>query len=195
VRDVLAPGFVAAPVRIVAVDGPSGSGKSTLAGLLAPELGRRTPSGAPAPIVAMDDLYPGWHGLGVAAPMLVDLVLRPLSRGLPSRYRRFEWPRGRYGAWVDVAPRPWVIVEGVASGSRACAPFLDAVVWVEADRQVRLSRGLARDGEVFAPHWHAWAVPEERVFAREGTRGRARFVVDGDPHPQPQHGSVVLLRD
>jgi hypothetical protein len=52
-----------------------------------------------------------------------------------------------------------------------------ALVWVEAARDVRMRRGLERDGEAFAPYWEAWAVAEQEHFARHRTRGRADLIV------------------
>jgi hypothetical protein len=42
-----------------------------------------------------------------------------------------------------------------------------------------MERGIARDGDAFAPHWEQWAVDEAAVFAREKTRERADVRIDG----------------
>jgi len=152
--------------QVVAVDGPSGSGKSTFADRLSAALDG-------VPLVRMDDLYPGWDGLDDAVPRLLEWVLLPLSAGELARYRRFDWDTGRYAEWRDVPASAVVIVEGVASGARACAPHLSVLVWVDAARTVRFARGIARDGEGYRPHWERWAAQEERHFATEDTRTRA----------------------
>jgi len=152
--------------RVVAVDGPSGSGKTTLAAALSATLGD-------VPVVHMDDVYPGWDGLEDAVPRLVGWVLEPLAAGLPARYRRYDWERHEYAEWREVPASDVVLVEGVASGARVCGPHLSALVWVEAPRDVRFERGIARDGEAFRPHWERWATLEELHFAAEGTRERA----------------------
>jgi len=156
----------AGTTRVVAVDGPSGSGKSTLAQELSHVM-------ADAPVVRMDDLYPGWDGLDDAAPRLREWVLDPLSRGEPARYRRFDWVADRYAEWHEVAPAPVVIVEGCASGARTCGPWLSLIIWVEAAAHVRMARGVDRDGDEYRPHWQRWAAQETVHFAREGTRDRA----------------------
>ena len=46
-------------------------------------------------------------------------------------------------------------------------------------RPLRLSRGLARDGENLAAHWRRWRASEARHFAAEDTRARAGVRVDG----------------
>ncbi|GAA4966418.1 hypothetical protein [Kineococcus glutinatus] len=152
--------------RVVAVDGPSGSGKTTLAAGLSTRLGD-------APVLHLDDLYPGWDGLAEAVPLLVEQVLRPLAAGGPARYRRYDWVLGEYAEEHEVAPVDVLVVEGVSSGARACAPHLAALVWVEAPRELRMARGIARDGEAYRPHWQRWAVQEEAHFRAEGTRARA----------------------
>ena len=52
-------------------------------------------------------------------------------------------------------------------------------VWVEAPPQVRLARGLARDGEAERPHWERWMRDEAEHFARERTAERADVRLDG----------------
>ena len=151
---------------VVAVDGPSGAGKTTFAGRLCVAL-------AGAPVVHMDDIYPGWGGLGEAVPHLVGWVLSPLSAGQRARYRRYDWDADRYAEWHEVPAADVLVVEGVASGSLACAPFLGVLVWVDAPRDVRFARGIARDGEAYRPHWERWAAQEDRHFADDGTAQRA----------------------
>lgn len=161
----------AGSTRVVAVDGPSGSGKTVLAALLSASLGD-------APVVHMDDLYPGWDGLQDAVPRLVEWVLEPLSRNARARYRRFDWPTGRYAEWHELPPVPVLVVEGVGCGARACTPYLSTLVWVEAPRALRFARGIERDGEAYRPHWERWAKQEDAHFATEGTRSRADVRVD-----------------
>jgi hypothetical protein len=51
-------------------------------------------------------------------------------------------------------------------------------VFLDADRALRRARGLARDGDAYAPHWDRWATQEEALFVRDGTRDRADLVID-----------------
>ena len=161
--------------RVVAVDGPSGSGKTTLAAALAPLLG--------AAVIHMDDLYPGWDGLAEAVPRLLDWVLEPLADGRPARYRRYDWHAGAYAEEHPVPAGGTLLLEGVACGARACAPHLSALLWVEAPLELRHARGIARDGEAYAPHWERWQRQEEAHFAVEGTRERADVRLDSRAGP------------
>lgn len=178
VPDIAARVRAAAPragtTTVVAVDGPSGSGKTTLAAALAEELGG-------PPVVHMDSLYPGWDGLADAVPRLLEWVLEPLSRNETAGYSPYSWVRHRYQGWRTLPASPLLVVEGVACGARACSPYLSLLVWVEAPRDVRFARGMARDGETYRPHWERWALQEDAHFAAEGTRDRADVVLrNGD---------------
>ena len=155
--------------RLLCIDGPSGSGKTTLAAAVAElEPGARE--------VHMDDLFEGWGGLPTVDAQL-DGLLRPIAEGCPGSYRRYDWHLGAYAETVTVEPAPLLVLEGVGSGSLVVADLVTALVWVEAARDVRMRRGIERDGEAFAPHWEAWAVAEQEHFARQGTRERADLVV------------------
>ena len=126
----------------------------------------------------MDDLYPGWSGLPEVDAQLSGLLL-PLARGEPGRFRRYDWVAGGFAEEVVVDPVPLLVVEGVGSGAARFASLVTVLVWVEAPYDLRLERGIARDGDAFAPHWDQWAIDEAVLFEGEQTRWRADVVVDG----------------
>ncbi len=161
--------------RVVGIDGPSGAGKTTFADYLAAEL--LTQTGAVPQIVHMDDLYPGWDGLVEAVDLVTNQVLEPLSRGDDGLFRRWDWEASERRELIRVPVADWVLVEGVGSGSSPCRPHLSALAWLEADRKVRMARGIARDGESFRPHWERWAVQEEQLFEAEDTRTHATVIL------------------
>ncbi len=168
--------------RLVCIDGPAGSGKTTLATAVAGAV-----SGAS--VVHMDDLYPGWSGLGRVDAQLEDLLV-PLGEGRPGSYRRYDWHAGEFAETVRVAPASLLVLEGVGSGAERFGELHTVLVWVEAPYAERLRRGIERDGDAFAPHWEQWARDEHDLFARERTRERADLVLDGtspgtSPLPRP----------
>ncbi len=86
-------------VRLVAVDGPSGSGKSTLGAAIGATLG--------APVLHMDDIYPGWDGLAEAVPLLTTQVLEPLTARASPPHTGGGTGSGTGGAAVSSrSPRP-----------------------------------------------------------------------------------------
>ena len=168
--------------RLVCVDGPAGSGKTTWAAGIAGGFDRLNHRGG-AHVVHLDDLYAGWSGLAEVDAQLSGLLL-PLAEGRSGSYRRYDWPTERYAEQVVVEPVPLLVLEGVGAGSSRFAGLVTVLVWVEAPREVRMRRGLDRDGEAFAPHWEQWASDEAALFARERTRDRADLVVDSTaPYP------------
>jgi cytidylate kinase len=156
--------------RLLCVDGPAGSGKTTLADEVAALSG--------AAVVHMDNLYEGWDGLPKVGRQL-DRLLLPLSRNRPGSYRRWDWYADRWAEVVVVAPRPLLVLEGVGSGSRSHAGLTTVLAWVEVPVDLRLRRGLARDGVQLDRHLRAWTAAEQEHFARDSTRSRADLVIDG----------------
>lgn len=164
--------------RLVCVDGPAGSGKTTLATAVA----RLEPRSR---VIHMDDLYDGWDGL----PRLTDQLeplLRPLASGAAGSYRRYDWEAGRYAETVSVEPIPLLVLEGVGSGARAHADLTTVLAWVWAPADLRLRRGLERDGSALAGRWRQWMLDEDALFVREETAGRADLFVDGAGEDSPR---------
>lgn len=162
---------------VVTFDGPAGSGKSSLARLVADRLD--------APVVHLDDLLPGWDGLPAAPALLTTQVLVPLARGERAAFRRFDWHAGEFAELVPVQAADFLVVEGVASSVGVARAYADVRVWLEAAHDVRMQRGLARDGDGFAGHWEAWAAQEARIFEADGTAAHAhlRLQTDGPALP------------
>jgi dephospho-CoA kinase len=70
------------------------------------------------------------------------------------------------------------VLEGVGSGNRAWRRLVSTLVWVEAPPDVRLSRGLERDGVDVREKWLQWMADEAELFEEEATRAAADLVVD-----------------
>lgn len=169
----------------IGIDGAGASGKSTIA--------RQLATAAPDfQVIALDDFYrpsrERYPGPVEQRPIAADYdlerlrreVLEPLASGRPAAYRRYDWQTDAVGPARVVVQKPIVILEGIYSSSATLAPFLDAAVWVECPRELRLARGLARDGEAARARWELdWMPGEDLYMANERPPERAAFVCDG----------------
>lgn len=168
---------------VVAIDGPSGAGKTTLAQGVAAALdalpgiaGDDRATGAE--LVHMDHLFPGWDGLAVAPDLLTTQVLEPIARGEPAAYRLWSWVREEWKGSRTVPPSRFLVVEGCGASVLPAGAYAAVRVFVDADRGLRLERGITRDGEAYRPKWQQWADQETALFDGDGTRRRADLVID-----------------
>lgn len=173
-------------IRLVGVDGPSGSGKSTLA--------KRLAAWASAPVVEIDD-FVSWTDFAGWWPRFETQVLSPLLSGAEARYQVRDWPNDEFGTsldgWKTLAWAPLVILEGVTCTRLAAAGRLAYSIWVEAPEDLRLQRGLERDGTDHRQLWRTWMADERKFFAADGTRARADLRVSG--HPTVPHDPETEL--
>ena len=156
--------------RLVLIDGPAGSGKTTLGARLGDALGARVLHG--------DDMYEGWSGLSTLDGVLAQ-VLEPLSRGEHGSFRRWDWHASARAERIDVPVDDALVIEGVGVASRFARSYASSVLYVEAPFEVRLARGIARDGEAMRGEWERWQAAEVAHLASEGTREAAHVVLDG----------------
>jgi uridine kinase len=150
-------------VTVVALDGGGGAGKSTLA-----ELIKRTLS--TVSIVGLDDFYRPLHGdaRAEADPKYTYLkylelervrreALVPLRTGTIARYQPRDWKSAELRGWVEVAPNPIVILEGVYSSCPELRDLIDLAIFVHTPRAIRQARLLARrqDDTAWIERWMA----------------------------------------
>lgn len=158
--------------RWVGVDGWGAAGKSTLAGTIAAAVPGAT-------VVHIDDFaspaIPEWDWDRFDAQ-----VVTPLLAGQSARYQCWDWATDAGAEWRAIEPGRVVVVEGVSSTRHEVRAPWALIVWVEAQREVRLQRALARDGAAMVPRWlDDWLPSEEAYVAREQPQQRVDVVVDG----------------
>jgi len=181
--------YAAKPTILVAIDGPGGSGKSFLAQSLSRNLAA---SGTPVTVIHFDDFFLPSEQRSPGSPAdkpigadfdwsrLRNQVLVPLGRGEPARYGRYCWSRDALFETCEVPPGRVVIVEGVYASRRELADLYDLRVWVECPRELRLARGLARDGEDARSRWERdWMPSEDRYIKDHQPREQAHYVLCG----------------
>lgn len=181
----------AGPVRLVGIDGCGGAGKTTFAQRLA----RHAPSDESWPVIHTDDFASHDEPLEWW-PRLLAQVVEPLLRNEPATFRAYDWVRRRVGAEATVQPAEVVVIEGVGATRSAWRDRLTTSIWVETDPQLRLRRGLDRDGEELADFWRDWRQAEDRYVATEDPARRVDLVVAGDPTaPHDPDEEFVILSE
>lgn len=150
----------------VGIGGHGGAGKTSLA--------RSIPD---AEIVSTDEF---WNGREFELSRLRREVFDRLVAGGSARFASFDWVAKEARGMRIVAPAGIVVVEGVCALHRMFRDDYDLRVWVEAPRDVRLERGVARDGEAARSTWEdVWMPMEDRYVERDDPIAAADLIVDG----------------
>ncbi|GAA2057817.1 hypothetical protein [Williamsia deligens] len=160
---------------IVVIDGPSGAGKSTFADALMRELAARRVHAA----LVRTDEFATWDDPAGWWPELEREVLQAYRRGHDYRHRPRVWS----GDVAEPGPRVWrrweplLVIEGVTSARRRVSGDVSQAFWINGDdRDARLERAVARDGESARPHLRRWQDFETGWFAVDRTRERCRVL-------------------
>lgn len=166
VLDLIAGARPRGRFTFVGIGGRGGAGKSTLAA--------RIPG---AQVVGTDEF---WDGDGFDLDRLRAEVFEPLVASREARYASWDWAARRAGGERTVTPTGVVVVEGVCALHRMFREDYDVRVWVEAPYDVRLARGVARDGEASRQTWvERWMPSEDHYVERDDPIACAHLVVDG----------------
>ena len=177
-------------IRIIGVDGPQGSGKSTLGARIATRIG--------APLIQMDD-FVSWADLVGWWPRFEAQVLHPLVSGNAAHYQVRDWDNDEFGSslngWKTVTWSPAVVLEGLTCTRAAAADRLAYRIWIEAPDEVRLRRGLQRDGETHRQLWLDSMSTERQFFTDDATPARADLRVNGNPSVSHDREAEIVLLD
>ncbi|MDV4152702.1 uridine kinase [Clostridium sp. AL.422] len=170
---------------LVAIDGASGSGKSTLAEHITSKYG----SGQ---IIHMDDLYKPSNerihldiskkesGADYDIKRLSNDIIIPIINGIEGKYQRYDWDMDKLAEWHTVKPKGLIIFEGVYSISNQLYNEYDIKIFVECNRELRLKRGLERDGESALDFWKQWMLEEDKYFQEQKPKDKSDFIILGE---------------
>jgi uridine kinase len=155
---------------LIGIDGCGGAGKSALARTIKSNLPDTT-------IVQMDDFY---FKDAFDLQRLKLQVLEPLSKNLAAEYRRYDWQTEKLAERHKIQIGGNVIIEGVYSTRKELADFYDYKIWVDFPREIRLQRGLQRDGEAMRSRWeNDWMPAEDFYVENDLPREKADLIING----------------
>jgi uridine kinase len=143
-------------------------------------------------LVAMGDFYLPSHlrlqSKAILKPIGADYdwrrmkeqVLKQLITNRAGYYPRYDWNTDRLADWQIVPVGGMVIIEGIYVLRKELADFYDYKIWVDCPREIRLARGIERDGESARETWESnWMVAEDKYVREQSPFERADLVVDG----------------
>jgi uridine kinase len=160
----------AGPLTVLGIGGCGGAGKTTLARRLAERV-------EGAQVVATDEF---WTGSSFDLERLRVAVLDPLLAGSVATFDSWNWATKTRRAGRTVRPEGVIIVEGVCALHQMFRADLAVRIWVDAPPEVRLERGVARDGEASRMTWETVWMPNEMAYIeRDDPIGCAHLIVDG----------------
>ena len=175
---------------LVAVDGCGGAGKTLLATRLSRTL---EATDRRAQVIHFDDFHlpSAFRPAGEARekPVGVDFdwrrlckqVLVPLRAERAAIYARYDWATDTLAERHTVSAGATVIVEGIYTSRRELAPLYDFRVWVDCPRDLRLRRGIERDGEESRARWERdWMPNEDRYVEEHRPNQTADLIVSGN---------------
>ena len=143
--------------------------------------------------------FVSWVDLVGWWPRFEAQVLDPLLSGSDAHYQVRDWENDEFGTslqgWKRVVWSPVVVFEGLTCTRAAAADRLAYRIWVQAPEQVRLRRGLERDGQTHRELWLASMITERQFFTDDATRTRADLRVDGNPGISHDQESEIVLLD
>lgn len=170
---------------LIGIDGCGGSGKSTFAKELKAKCSNVT-------VVHMDDFYLPSSQIIKTHPKIKPIgadydwkrvlyqVLGPISQDKEGHYQRYDWETDGLAEWHTVPIGGVVIIEGVFSIRKELAKKYDFTIWVDCPRELRLSRGLERDGEDARDMWeNNWMISEDLYIETHKPTERANLIVNG----------------
>jgi uridine kinase len=167
----------------VGIDGCGGAGKTTLAKQLL-DMDRSIQ------IVHMDEfdlpfqerlhLPPQKKPVGADSDWkrLASEVFIPLREGRYAEFVTYSWDLDKMYGRKMVRPYGIVVVEGVYAIRDELKDFYSLTIWLDVPKEVRLARGLKRDGEDKRERWlFDWMPMEDRYVEIQKPHLRADIVL------------------
>ncbi len=153
---------------IIGVDGPGGSGKSTLANQIAERFD--------ATLIHSDDFYKDQdktsakHNSDQVVSdkfdwnLLEEIVFNNAKPGNIIKYRPYSWDINGLLPEINFKIKKILIIEGIYALQDRFLDKYDFKIWVEVPQEVRLERGVKRDGEHMREAWEVIWLPQDKRY-------------------------------
>jgi uridine kinase len=129
-------------------------------------------------VIHMDDLYDGWEN--ALTPDLTS-ILQYLSSQHQKRsaanIQRYNWTTSSFGEVEILEPADLLILEGVGSGDKAIQDEFSALIWIDIDPAIGVTRVIGRDGPQVADEMNKWLGTQQEYFSQHSTREKADFIL------------------
>ncbi len=171
-------------IIIIGIDGGGGSGKTTLATKIASTIQN-------AQIVHMDDFYKKKEHREIAslsnAPSgyeydidrLIKQIILPILFNKTAYYQKYDWDKDCLGDCEEIKTPSILLIEGCYATINQLRHYYQLNIFVDCDKNLRLKRGLERDGESALHFWINWMAGEDKYFVEQKIKERADFVLNG----------------
>jgi uridine kinase len=172
--------------RLIAIDGGGGAGKTTFATCLQKQI-------TGSFIIKIDDFYrPPQLRSPVVSTQTINpnfdwdrfrtTVLEAIKNNRDVSYQLYDFQLGTLsGKTITIPANAPIIVEGVWSMQTAFINFYDYLIWLEAPAEMRLQRGVLRDGEDMRQIWEQEWIPIDKYY-RETQKPylQANHIIDSE---------------
>jgi uridine kinase len=89
----------------------------------------------------------------------------PFNENRVIKYQRYDWPSDILKDWVIIPESSNIIVEGVFSGRKELTPYYNLKIWIDCPDDIRLKRGVERDGLQIKEYWqNVWMKQEKEYY-------------------------------
>lgn len=169
---------------LIGIDGCGGAGKSTLAQAF------KEVNSEKVTVIHMDDFYKPSQlrklikkneiGGNWDCERVKEQVLLPLSKNQKTQYQRYDWNEDELAEWHDVLSGGLVVIEGCYSLVEELESYYDFKIWIDSPKDLRLTRGIERDGEQKRHLWEKlWMPAEELYIETQKPKDKVDLIIDG----------------
>ncbi len=170
--------------RMIAIDGGGGAGKTTFANCLQKEIPGSCivkiddfylPPQLRTPVLSIDVINPNFDW-----DRIRKLILDAVTDDKDISYQLYDFENGTLTGEVIHVPRDaTIILEGVWSMQDSFVELYDYRIWLEAPADLRLERGVSRDGEELRQVWvDEWIPIDDSYKKTQAPHLRADVIVD-----------------